>query len=475
MNSLKLFGLLLTLGLVACGGGGGGDGGGDNNNDQAGIGGTGGPADNKSTGAINGFGSIFVNGVEFDTSASVIMIDGQPGTEADLKLGMVVNVSGDIDAGTASTVEFDDSLQGPVSAIVTNADLTEKRLTILGETVLVEDGVTVIEGVTFDTLAVSDLLEISGFFDSLGELHATRVEKLSGVEVEKKDLVGTVDTGFKTFAFGSLTVDYSSADVSGLPGGIPVTGTLVEVKGALSGSTIVATEVTAEDDFYDADEARVRIEGLITELGVAGPGMFRILNLVVDSSSAVFSPTGLQTALTNNIRVEVEGAVVGGVIEATRVSSREAEWLVKATVQSVAGGVITMSVGNGQSVAFSVDNQTLFDDKQSSNILTLAGIGNGDYLEVSLIDNGSNYLASEVTRDSPDHEIVQGPVDSFVSGVSVTVLGVTFTVDHDTEFESINDAGLSNAQFFSALSVGDLVKVEDERPGDGVADEMEFE
>lgn len=100
----------LTLGsvltLAACGGGGGGGGdqlagvtppgGGGDIGGGAGIGGTG----FSSTGTIDGTGSIFVNGVRYDIDDAEIFVNGEPATEADLKLGMVVVV-----AGTDSTAE----------------------------------------------------------------------------------------------------------------------------------------------------------------------------------------------------------------------------------------------------------------------------------------------------------------------------------------------------------------------------------
>ena len=470
--------LTTILVLGACGGAGSNSSA-SGNNPTAGIGGTGAPASAKTSGSITGFGSIFVNGIEFNTATSTILIDGKAGTEADLKLGMVVNVSGDYDSaagtGTAVTVEFNDSVQGPVADIVTNLDLTEKRLTILGVPVLVVDGSTVFDGVGFGSLAVDDLLEVSGFYDADGLLHATRVEKKTGSEVELEGHIGSVDSGAMTFTLGSYTVDYRNADLSALPGSAPAVDLSVEVRGTLAGTTITASTVRQEEDFFGTDEDKASLEGLISDLNVAGPNTFRVAGRLVDVSAASFSPASLQTALANNIKVEVEGTLVGGVLKAAIVESRQGSLAARATVQGIAGKTITLGIGNGQSVSFNVDDQTRFDDERSDAVLTLGGINPGDYLKVRMVDTGSAYLATEVTRDEPDHELLRGPVDSFDSG-SVTLLGVTYTVDHDTQFQDSNDQEIkTSSAFFSMMSVGDTVKVEDERPGDGVADELEFE
>ena len=46
-----------------------------------------------SSGAITGFGSVFVNGVRFETSSAAFMINGKPGTQADLRVGHVVRIT----------------------------------------------------------------------------------------------------------------------------------------------------------------------------------------------------------------------------------------------------------------------------------------------------------------------------------------------------------------------------------------------
>src|SRR4029077_9831848 len=60
--------------------------------DTAGIQGTGSPAPAAAVGPITGFGSIFVNGVEYTTSNAQILIDGQAGAETQLQTGQVVTI-----------------------------------------------------------------------------------------------------------------------------------------------------------------------------------------------------------------------------------------------------------------------------------------------------------------------------------------------------------------------------------------------
>src|SRR5882672_6915774 len=119
--------VLLAVLLGACGGGGGGG-----TTTAGGIGGTG----IASTGTISAFGSVFVNGVEFRTTGTSITInDGANRAENELKVGMVVDVSGTLDAsgstGMATSITFRDKLQAQIQSI----DPVNKIIVALGQTV----------------------------------------------------------------------------------------------------------------------------------------------------------------------------------------------------------------------------------------------------------------------------------------------------------------------------------------------------
>src|SRR5210317_1740351 len=149
----KIYLVALAALLTACGGGGGGSstgggdtGGGDTGGGDTGGGDTGG-IDGRGTpvfaqGSITGFGSIIVNGVKYETEGTEFEIDGETGTEAELEIGDVVSISGTVNddgiSGTATTVTFDDVVEGPVTA--KNANLLQ--LTVLGQTVQIVDGET---------------------------------------------------------------------------------------------------------------------------------------------------------------------------------------------------------------------------------------------------------------------------------------------------------------------------------------------
>ena len=155
-------------GLAAADPGGGG-----------GIGGTG----LTSSGSISAFGSIFVNGVEYETDGADIVIDGERLGEAALRLGMVVTVIGVVDdngeTGTASRVVFDNALEGPVERITLLAQGEIILLEVFGVEVIAERSSTVFDNVTFDDVALGDLVSVSGFVGDGQRLRASRVARTS--------------------------------------------------------------------------------------------------------------------------------------------------------------------------------------------------------------------------------------------------------------------------------------------------------
>jgi hypothetical protein len=474
---LNLFAVvvLLATALSGCGGGSGGG-------NVAGIGGTGVTA----AGTITGFGSIFVNGVEFDTSNSSFDVDdNSSATETDLSLGMFVTVTGTLDisgtTGTATTVVFDDEIQGPISAIDPGGpdpDNLTKTLIVFGISILADRATTVFEDVTFDNLAVNDVIEVSGFVDSTTVLHATRIEKkddfvAGSSEVELKGIVSGLSG--TTFTLGSFTVDFSGpVDLSDVPGGVIANGMQVEVKGTLTGTTISASRIEEEDDLFGDDEDKVSLEGLITNY--VSDSNFQIAGQLVDASGATFEPATL--TLGNGVEVEVEGPIVNGILQASEVEARGGDIKLEATVLSVspAANTITLLFEPGN-VTVQVNSQTSLKDDQTGNTLTLAGINPGtDFLEIrGYIDGNGNIIASEVSRDDPDDDIIQAPVESFVTDSSITLLGLTFdTVIGTTDFELANDTTTNSTTFYGNLGTGDLVKIKDDNQ-DGIADEVEFE
>jgi hypothetical protein len=443
----------------------------------AGIGGTGYTA----SGPIDGFGSIFVNGIEFDTDTALVSLDGASVSDSDLRLGMIVTVVGTLDAdgmtGTAESVSFNDEIQGPIAAISSNADGTEKTLTVLGVYILVAQGATIFDDVTFESLAINDLIEVSGFIGANAVIQATRVEKKETFVAGESEigLKGTVAGLSGTqFSLGSFIVDFAGADLSDIPNGKLTNGLLVEVKGTLSGSIITAEKVEGEEGAFEDNSDGASLEGFISSF--VSDSDFVINGQAIDASSAVLHPVGLQ--LQNGIQVQVQGTVANGVLIADEIESRSSEIKLMAPVQSldVSNGagtiVLAYAVGN---ISFVVNNETeSADETDTFDSFNLSNLRVGDFLEVKALVNGTQITATELRLRQVTDELIEGSVVGFVTNTTVTVLGLTYTTT-GASFEDVNDLPITSGVFYTQLRSGDIVKIQDDDPADGIADEVELE
>lgn len=313
--------ILLASALISCGGnGGGGYAGG-------GIDGSG----FVSQGSVSAFGSIEVNGVDFDTTNAAVIIRGEEvgvGDDAvreNIDIGKVVIVEGRRvgEAGTlvADRVIYSSSVQGPVASIQ-SMDPSLKQVMVLGQKVIL-NVVTLFRDTTFDGLAPNDIIEISGFLDDTGAIWATFVGKtgvfVPGLEAEVKGFVNNLDADLKTFQINGLIVDYASADTSRLPDGTLSNGLLVEVIGILDavGAEMSATEIGPGDEISVADANEIEVTGFVTALSSLSE--FTVGNQRVQSDAGTLFVDGTQANVALGAKIEVSGILSNGVLYATEI------------------------------------------------------------------------------------------------------------------------------------------------------------
>lgn len=482
---LVLCAALLAGLLAACGGGGGGSSasppppppppptGGIGRNGIA-------------VGPVSNFGSIFVNGVRYDTTNATFTIDGEAGSEDDLRVGDIVVVQGTIDdngtTGTADQVLFDDVVKGPVETI----DLAGSMLVVLGQTVLVRPETSFDDGFSPTSLGgvtVGQIVEVSGQFDANGDIVATRIEpKPAGTQFEVHGTVAGLDAANFAFTLGGLTVDYSNAVLDNFPGGQISNGDFVEAKGMSlgAGGELLATRVELEGLLPGAvDGDRIEIEGFITRFVSAQD--FDVAGVPVTTTANTVFEGGDANDLGLNVKVEAEGDLdANGTLVATKIDIRRAK-AVRATadVDSVDAANDTLVV---LGITVTVDALTRFEDKSNAGVepLTLADINAGDYVEIrggEFPAGSGSILATILEREDPDTEaILQGFVES-VADPSFTILGVTINTNGATVFRDVNDNVITAADFFNQVDVNSLVKAKGSEVADTsiAATEVEFE
>ncbi|MFK7978042.1 MAG: DUF5666 domain-containing protein [Halioglobus sp.] len=467
--------------LSSCGGGGGLSsvassisGGGGNGGSGGGIGGSG----VTSSGPVAGFGSVFVNGVEFETDDAEITVNGERVSEAALGLGMLVVVQGTVNAdgvsGIANTVAFESALRGPVASIARRPNGDLQLLEILGIEVLAQRGVTVFDAVDFETLAVNDLLDVSGYVSGNGRLVATRIAR-TGTFVPAQsaiDRVGVVSnvTGSE-FTLGDFTVEFSTADVSNLPESTVREGARVLVRGTLIGSVITARQILEPAEVSDNldRDTEVVIQGAVTNF--AGLGQFNVGRLQVDATDAVLDLAG--ETLNNRLIVQVSGTWNGQRLIAQSVVSRQGRILVGGIVASVSADEGTMGIELYNTVLDVLTNtETLVvDNTRQQDRLTLAGISVGDYVLVEALSRSNTRLALRISRSAERSTVLNAPVEAITAGDSISLQGIAVST-LGAEFFGLNGSAITSDAFYLNLAVGDLVRVTDEVTADGRVDSV---
>jgi hypothetical protein len=307
--------------LISCGSGGGGMMAG------GGIGGTG----IISSGTITTFGSIVVNGTEFDTSTAAIIVNGAEigvGDEIvldNLDIGRVVTVEGtgnldDISA-VGVRVIYNDNVRGPIESINDIDDATTKEIVVLGQIVVV-NVITKLEGTDFDKIAQNDLVEVSGLVDDTGAIRATFLEKtgefMPGNVVGVTGFIVNLDIDAKTFEINDLTVNYASIDSGSLPEGF-ADDLLVEVEGTLdaAGGEMRATSIELGDEIGDGDSDQVEVLGFVTDIGSAFE--FTVGNQKVQFDTTTLFVDGKPEDILLGAKLEAEGLLVDGILFADEI------------------------------------------------------------------------------------------------------------------------------------------------------------
>lgn len=378
----KLFAMLAalsiaTLGITSCGGGGGTT----STGTQV-----------ASKGVVTGFGSVFVNGVKYDTTSSGVIIDDSSATADSLKVGMVVKVKGVLNddgvTGSASSIEYEDSLEGPV------ANLTATGFSVLGQNVVVT-ATTVFDGVA-NLAAVTNgqVVEVSGFSNPDGSITATRIEVKSSTEYKVRGTVSNLGTNTFTLTVTptlTFTVNYATATIVPSAAAL-VNGAYVKVKAttAPSGTTITATKVAVKQSGLE-DSARAEIEGIVANFNST------LKTFTINGTTVNAFGITLPAGFGNGTRVEVKGSLSNGVLTAAKLEmEKDSDQDVQGTVSAKTATTLTV---NG--IVITVTATTMYEDSSSRHdrMFSFASIAVNDTVEVKgYLENIGSLIATRIER-----------------------------------------------------------------------------
>jgi hypothetical protein len=502
MNIMRLIGSILGLAaavsLTACGGGGGSSP--SSSRDGGPVGAA--PTSVTAVGSITGFGSVYVSGTRYEVEAdTIISVEGEAdkmGDDSGLHLGMKVRVTATSTNGarSASSIEYDEDLKGPIESITPDgSDPTIGTFSVMSQTVTV-DATTVFDddignndgvaGIDFRDLQLGMVVEVSGFPNDDGFL-ATRVDReldaLGGdpdigqtdVEDDELELKGFVE---------SIAADNSSITVNGVVFIIDagtifedglllnegLLGEFVEVKADIVGGEYVAVRIEHEDDFDDGEHSgEFEIEGILQAVDtVSTPNTFTINGTTVPVTDA----SSLEAFL--GMRVEIEGSFNTDEVLVLREVEQDAEDNIRTEdlVATVDIAALSFTTRLGL-VVNPTGGSRVEDDTSDADHLTpeqfINSLQAGDRIESRGYEDAGSVVWTHVERDeiaidNNDFECeLRGPVTSIdgdASAFSFVIQGVTVLTGRVTEdhFQGANDLPIGSAAFFGELQPGVVVE-----------------
>jgi hypothetical protein len=455
-------------------------------------------------GPITGFGSIIVNGITYNTDTASFTRDDNPSSQEDFKVGETVIVKGTIDDdntnAVAETVELDEIVEGPVSSLNTDGNLT-----VLGQTVAISLDTAVDDScpASLDDASIA-AVEVYGTVDANGVIAATRIECKTALEVDEYEINGTVsglNAGNFTFSINGLQVNYSSATVDdSFPGGQISEGDPVEVKGLPgnfddSGTTPVlgASRVEYKGGVLAGNEGdHYEVEGFISDFASATQFNIRVGSLViaVTTTDGTVYEGGSAADLGNNLKVEVEGDLnSSNELQATKIEIKTSTNVrVTGQVDAVSTADETITILN--ITVNTATTSTQFEDKSDARVepFSIGAIRVGDYIEARGQEQPEGEItAFRIERDdfdptSDDTElrgfVEEGSVVRFERFVILDVIIDTRNVQAD-DYSSNDNTPISAQEFWDAVGTGGvIVDVNGAESADGttlIARELQLE
>lgn len=483
-------GLLALSALSACGGAGGGGGIAD-----GGIRGTG-----SSVGPVSGFGSVFVNGVQFDTSSlggDVESDDGITCEKADqcnpaesLQKGMILRVDGewqDDGQGRADSLEYDDTFRGKVeNATPPGSTNGRGSFVILGQTINF-DRQTVFKLGAGVEIVNGQFVRVSAWRTSSGEYRASFVGLVDAGTNNDIEFEGDIEAGSvsnsdsqKQFTINGVIVTFSEpVTFEGITEDELATTTQpIEVEGALNEVTgeVAAREIGLSDNRRYRSDSDEDIEFTGPINGPVTGRSFEINGLTVEVNDETVFEGLSETELAEGLLIQVEGEFLsdGITVLAEEIQLREEDSRVEATIDanSINPNAMTLSVGG---VLVKVTPATVITEDDDDGTLDFGDLVFDMEIEVSGIErtnDSDEFLfleALKIEREEGEEDgadengegsefELEGRLDSFgpSSGEeTIKVLGVTLVVDVVGSFGD-NAGDLQ----FADLQEGDVLEVE---------------
>lgn len=401
----------------------------------------------KAIGEIDGFGSVIVNGVHYDTDSAKISIDGEPATEDELDVGMVVEVDGEQSEGEgakATEISFYSKIAGEIESV----DSEARSLVVLGKTVLIDADTKLddaIDEATLAPLAEGVLVRVSGETNAQGQVIASRIDIREKQENKGDRLFGVIAdlnvAGENTFSLEGKTVDFSGARILG--GEELADGARTFARGKLVDGVLVADTVLVIGTFTGTDGERIEISRIeisgtleqkegVDYLEIGGHAVMNVDAEDLENGDLADIKAGAYVTIKGDLKEDdsIDVDFIKREMAATSTIVGDVEAVNNET------GEITL---NGK--VYNVQDDTDFIDEQADErYFNLKDLSAGDNIVIdSYEDEDGKNIAKSITRVDQDSEIVSpkfGSLHTTLSAVDGNLLttadGVTVMIGEQT-------------------------------------------
>ena len=418
-------------------------------------------------GRITAFGSVVANGVHFGTDSATVMMNGEPGTLSDLRVGMIVAIEGTINNVTgeavATQISFLDDVEGPV----TSMNKAQSTFVVLGRTIVVDE-LTVFEDATFDDLALGNVVQVSGQRRNEERIQATYIRRTAnsyqvGMRMEVKGAISDLDIGTNRFRIGSQVCDYSGAALD-LGGADLANGLYVEASSdsPMSNGVRLLDQIQARDQNRDRDqlcdsECTFEIEGFITSF--TSITEFAVDAQAVTTDENTIYVNGTADTLAMDVKVAVDGTLnANDMLLADRIVFRlPSEIEIEADVEAIAIETDEVTL---LGIVVQTNEDTLFQDQSTYSIrdFGLVDLAASERIAIRAYVDGDSLIASRLVRyDAGTEVILKAPVEA-IARPGVTMLGVIATSSDETTFQDADKEVITADAFFEAVDIGSLVR-----------------
>ncbi len=412
-------------------------------------------------GTIAGFGSVIVNGVEFDDPDASVTVDDVAVSRTQLREGMVVQVRGHLRnhaSGVADAIRYSACVRGPVTAV----NAAQNTLSVLAQTVHIDDD-SVLDGVALpdiNSFAVGDAVEVSCLRDrARSRLSATRIERLGvfqngSTAVNITGRVDNLDQVNRTCTVGGQPVLFGGIASGELPSGL-TNGMTVQAAGLnVNGGLLTATRLVERAPLALPNGRALEVEGHVADF--VSSADFMVGDQPVSAASADFV-NGSAADLANGVRVEAEGTMSNGLLKARLLYFRQSGSVrVEARLQSSDPTARTLTV-LGRTISLTDD--TLLIDRRGTPTqprrIAPSVLAAGDRLEISASpDGGGRLVALGVRRTAADTRVsLKGPLDSKTPTTRLVLGGIGVATGANTSYLDSSGAALSAVAFYASVAV----------------------